>query len=385
MSQILDRHLPEEAFAWTEAFAPPGEVETVLLGEAAGRILARDLRTDEDIPASNRAAIDGFALRSMDTVGAGDYAPLPLDLRPGASGLAQGQARPVASGEPLPEGADAVLPLEFGDAFGLVLSVAAPLAPGDGVAQAGEECRGREILLAEGRRLRPQDLARVALAGYGEVPVWRKPAVRVLLAGRFERDADGPMLANLIARDGGVIESLGAAPDAAFLATALGRPGADLVLVAGGTGEGEEDHAVAGLARAGLVQIRRVAIHPGDSVALGRAGATPVVLLPGPPLACFAAYDLLAARLLRRLARLPGPWPYRSRVLPLAGKIASAIGRMDLCRVRVREGLVGEVEPLAVADERILATVVRADGFVLVPQESEGYPRGAEVLVHFYE
>jgi molybdopterin molybdotransferase len=269
--------------------------------------------------------------------------------------------------------------------FRATLEVAAPLAAGEGVAQAGEECRAGEVLLSEGRLLRPHDLARVALAALAALPVWRKPAVRIVLAGRFARDADGPMLAGLVARDGCQLEVVETAPYAASLEAALSRPGADLVLVAGGTGEAEGDHAVAALRRMGQVQIHRVAIHPGDGVTLGRVGATPAVLLPGTPLGCFAAYDLVAARLVRRLARLPGPWPYRSRVLPLAGKLASSIGRLDLCRVRVREGLMGTVEPLAVADERILATVVRADGFVLVPADSEGYGRGSEVVVYLYE
>lgn len=382
MSQVIERHAPEQAFAWTEGFRPLDAAETVPLIESAGRILARELRAAVDIPTQTQAAIDGFALRSADTVGAGDYAPLPLALRPTTQALARGEARPVSSGDTLPAGADAVLPVEFGDVLGAILEVALALAPGEGMAVAGEECRAGEILLAEGRALRPQDLARLALAGFDTVPVWRKPAVRVLLAGRSERDANGPMLAGLIARDGGRPGAAEATPNATSLQAALSRPGADLILVAGAVGVAEEDHAVASLRQVGQVDIRRVAIHPGENVVLGRVGATPVVLLPGAPLACFAAYDLLAARLLRRLAKLPGPWPYRSRVLPLAGKLTSAIGRLDLGRVRVRGD---RVEPLAVADARILATAVSADGFVIVPPESEGYGRGAEVLVYFYD
>lgn len=385
MFRPIERYLPEEASLWVDGFAPPGEIETVPLAGSVGRVLARDTRADADIPPRSLAAIDGFALKAADTVGAGDYSPLALALRPGAPWLTRGEARPVVAGEPLPEGVDAVLPLELGDVLGATLEVAAALAGGDGVVLPGAECRAGEVLLSEGQRLRPQDVAWLARAGFDGLPVWCKPAVRIVLAGRFERDADGPMLVSLVERDGGRLEGLSAAPEATSLEAALRQPGADLILVAGGTGDGAADQAVASLGRAGQVHIHRVAIHPGDRAALGRVGATPVALLPGTPLACLAAYDLLAARLLRRLARLPGPWPYRSRVLPLGAKLVSAIGRMDLCRVRVREGLVGSVEPLAVTDGHTLATAVRAAGFVVVPPESEGYPAGAEVTVHLYE
>lgn len=382
MPRILDRRLPEEAFHWIDALPRSWDVETVSLAEAAGRILGRDVDAARDVPAQRTAAVNGFALRASDTVGAGDYNPLPLELHPMAQGLVRGEAAAVLSGDPIPVAGDAVLPLEYAEVRGGYLEAAQALAAGEGVVEPGEECRAGDLLLPAGRCLRPQDLAHLALAGWDGVPVWRRPAVRLLMAGRYGTDADGPMLKSLVARDGGFLESACATPDQASLVAALDRPGADLILVAGAAGEGEGDHALPSLERAGAVDIHRVAIHPGGNVALGRAGGAPVVLLPGAPLACFCAYDLLAARILRRLARLPGPWPYRSCVLPLAGKLTSGIGRLDLCRVRVRNGL---AEPLAVAEARILATAVRADGFVVVPAESEGYGRGTEVLVHLYD
>lgn len=228
--------------------------------------------------------------------------------------------------------------------------------------------------------LRP--LAMLALLGCVDVPVWRQPVVRILMAGRFARDADSPMLAGLVRRDGGCAETVATAGDAASLGVALTRPGVDLIIVAGASGEGASDHAVPALQQAGAVHVRRVAINPGGEVALGEAAGVPVVLLPGNPLACFAAYDLVVGRLLWRLARLPGPWPYPARTMLLRSKLASTIGRLETCRVKVRDG---QVEPLATRDGRRLASVVQADGFVIVPECSEGYGPGAEVLVHLYE
>lgn len=380
MTVPITRRLPQAAFDWADAQPLPAATETLPLASAAGRVLATGLVATTDMPARPVAATDGYALQAADTVGAGDYTPLPLQLRAGVP--AAGEAAPVRAGEPLPAGTDAVLALAFAERRGTLLEVADTLAPGDGVVQAGEEWRAGEPLLPAGRCLRPQDLARLAQADIDAVTVWRRPRVRLLLAGRYTRDADGVMLAGLIERDGGEVVDTAAVADSAALVAALQRPGAELIVVAGATGDGGDDHAAASLASAGQLDIHRVAIHPGGNLALGRAGDAAVLLLPGTPLACFAAYDLLGARLLRRLARLPGPWPYRTAHLPLAAKLSSAIGQLDLCRVAVRDGA---AHPLAVADGRRLATVVQADGFVLVPPESEGHPRGAEVVVYLYD
>jgi molybdopterin molybdotransferase len=382
MSRIIERRLSDEAFAWVDALVLSKESETLSLLNAAGRVLAQDIVAAKDIPEQRMAATDGFAVRSSDTVGAADYSPLPLSLRPVASRLAQGECMAICSGETMPAGADAVLPLEIGDIRDVTLEVVQPLVAGDWVAESGEECRSGALLLAAGRCLRPQDLGLLALAGVDKLLVWRKPVVKIVLAGSYQCDADGTMLSSIVLRDGGHLAGVVAIPDGSALADVLADPASDLVLVAGGTGAAAADHALAALKQAGLLEIHRVAIHPGGNVALGRAGGAAVLLLPGTPLACFAAYDLIGARVLRRMARLPGIMPYKNCKLPLASKLTSSIGRLDLCRVRIQEGL---VQPLAVADERKLITVVKADGFVIVPEQCEGYGRGMEVLVYLYD
>lgn len=382
MSRLIDRRLAAEAFAWADSLALPADTVALPLAGAGGRILARDIVAPHDLPGQRMAATDGFAVRSSDTVGAGDYCPQYLNLRPPGRRLDAAEAIAVSNGESLPEGADAVLPLELAEHSGPSLEVVNALVAGDWVAETGEQGRAGELLLAAGRCLRPQDLALLAWCGMETVPTWRQPAVKILLAGHYEREVDGLMLASLVARDGGQLGETRRVADRSSLIDALRCPAADLILVAGATGEAATDHAVASLEEAGRLVMHRVAIHPGGNVALGQAGAAAVLLLPGTPLACFAAYELLGARVLRRLARLPGVLPYKSCKLPLASKLTSSIGRLDLCRVRLQEG---RVHPLAVTDERKLTTVVKADGFVVVPETSEGYGRGCEVLVYLYD
>ena len=381
MTTALQRCLPETAFVWIDQWPPLTANESVELAASPGRLLAHPVLGGLDEPPHPRTARDGFAVCAAETEGASDYNPLPLGLaREGRVG--PGIAVAVRSGEPLPVGADAVLPLELADAAGKLLDVAGSVAPGEGVIQPGEEYRAGEELLAAGRWLRAQDIAWLALAGINRVTVRRRPRVRVVLTGEYPREVNGKLLGALVGRDGGELCGLDVVPTAQMLETVLAWPAADLVLVVGGSGLGDNDYAARVLAEAGELVYHGVAIHPGDSAGLGRLGATPVVLLPGSPLACLCAYDLLGSRLSRRLAGWQRPWPYRGETLPLARKIASQLGRLDICRVRVVNG---KAEPVAVSEGRLLRTVARADGVVLVPVQSEGYAAGSEVTVYRFD
>jgi molybdopterin molybdotransferase len=263
-----------------------------------------------------------------------------------------------------------------------VLEITGSLAPGDGVIRKGEECLAGEILLAVGRRLRCHDVARLALAGVNEVLVRRQPRVHIALAGHFGHDADGPMLTALVNRDGGQTECVRVAPDKGALTDLLRQTGADLVLVAGGTGYAARDLAVQALEACGSVALDGVAIHPGGSAVLGQLATTPVVLLPGTPLACLCAYDLLAARLLRRWTGRPHILPYQQRRLTLARKVVSSIGRLELARMKVSGDT---ATPIATAESHVLASAVKADGFLLVPEHSEGFAGSSAVDIYLYD
>jgi molybdopterin molybdotransferase len=221
------------------------------------------------------------------------------------------------------------------------------------------------------------------MLGFRSVQVVRRPRVRLLiLASEGNPDVNGALLRALVTRDGGVPEAPiypGRRPES--LERSMEAGGADLVLAAGGTGFGIDDHAVASARERGARVEQGIAMHPGETAALGMLDDRPLVLLPGWPLACLVAYEMLAGRALRRLAGGSGDWPHGSVTGRLTRKIASALGRLQYCRVRLDAGA---VEPLAVADGHSFATVARADGFVLVPPNSEGYPEGTEVRVYPY-
>jgi molybdopterin molybdotransferase len=269
------------------------------------------------------------------------------------------------------------------------------VAPGQHVGRCGEDIQAGAPVLGTGRRLRAQDVGVLASMGLAQLNVVRRPRVRVLATGNEVvapgapktpyqvYDANSSMLRGLVARDGGLIERhyrLG--DDPGQIRDALLAPGADVILVSGGSSVGAEDHAPRLLAEAGELAIHGVAMRPSSPAGVGRIGAVLVFLLPGNPVSCLCAYDFFAGRAIRLRGGRKADWPHASRRGVVARKIVSAIGRVDYCRVRLVDG---RVEPIATSGAAILSSTTRADGFVIVPAESEGYGPDTEVTVYLYE
>src|SRR5207253_138278 len=156
----------------------------------------------------------------------------------------------------------------------------------------------------------------------------------------------------------------------------------DVVLVSGGSSVGIEDHAPCTLRALDELPIHGVALRPASPTGLGFLAGRPVFLLPGNPVSCLCAYDLFAGPAIRKRGGRSMALPYPMLKLPLAHKIVSAIGRVDYVRVQIREN---HVEPLATTGASILSSTTKADGFVLVPRDSEGQGPGEEVQVYLYD
>jgi molybdopterin molybdotransferase len=265
------------------------------------------------------------------------------------------------------------------------------------VGRRGEDLQAGDEVLPTGRTLRPQDLGLLSALGLSAIPVVRRPEVTILITGdellppatppRDDRFADmnSIMLAALVNRDGGsprVVGPLDDERDALEVMLRSTLASSDLVLVSGGSSTGPEDHAPGLVARLGTLNVHGVALRPASPTGLGFVGDVPIVLLPGNPVSCLCAYDLFAGRIVRRLGGRSLDWPYRAVERPLRYKLSSVVGRVDCARVR----LVDEsVEPLATSGASILSSTTRADGFVLVPADLEGYPAGATVRVWLYD
>ncbi len=378
--------------------------ESVRLHEASGRILAVGVTASAPVPAFDRSAMDGYAVRGEETFGADAYNPIAFDLvgrvRPGHPGgltVGPGQAAEIATGAPLPAGADTVVRVEATERLGRIIRVVEPTPPGRHVGRRGEDIAEGTTVLPAGRALRPQDLGVLSAIGRADVEAVRQPDAIVIVTGdelvpagtvpdgHRIADANSPMLAALISRDGGRARVVGPlADDRDLIRSAIveATAAADLVLISGGSSTGPEDHAPGIVAELGELAVHGVALRPASPAGLGFVAGRPIVLLPGNPVSCLCAYDFFAGPIIRRLGGRPPAWPYRAVGLPLAHKLASVVGRVDYARVAVVEG---RVEPLAIGGASILSSTTRADGFVVIPADLEGHPAGALVTVWLYD
>ena len=402
MKGFARRHTVAAALAWLDAQLKPLGSERVPLAEAAGRVLAAPIVSSVDVPGFDRATMDGYAVVASSTEGAGAYSRLPLTVigdsmpgRPFDGAVSVGEAVRVMTGAPIPRGADAVLPAEFADAepHGRTIAALEAVSPGKNVGRAGEDIVRGTRLLEPGRVLRPQDVGVISSVGIAEVEVVRKPRVRLVVTGNellaagtpphgsHIADANGPMLTALVERDSGTVDFRGLVRDDAFAIAGALLSDADAVIVSGGSSVGVEDLAPGLVAQHGELAVHGIAMRPSSPTGMGRIGDRLVFLLPGNPVSSLCAYDFFAGRAIRVLGGRPAEWPYRSVRGRLTRKISSPIGRLDYARVLVSAGT---VEPLAVAGASMLSSTTRADGFVIVGDDSEGFAAGADVDVWLY-
>jgi len=397
------RHTVQAALAWLDAQLRILEPEALPLRAAAGRVLAGPVISDVDVPGFDRSTMDGYAVRADVIEGANSYNRVSLrvvgDAMPGTPfvrPIAPDEAVRIMTGAPIPAGSDAVLPAEWVDtdpqAPDRVVALS-PLPPGKNIGRRGEDITRGTVLLDVGRILRPQDLGVISSIGQASVNVVRQPRVRLVITGNellpagstpcdFQiTDANGPMLAALAERDGAIVEFPGLVRDEADAILAALNADADVVIVSGGSSVGIEDLAPDLLATHGELAVHGIAMRPSSPTGLGRLGHRLVFLLPGNPVSSLCAYDFFAGRAIRALGGRSKAWPYRATRGTLARKISSPVGRLDYARVKIADG---RVEPLSVAGASMLSSTTRADGFVLVDDDSEGFPAGADVEVWLY-
>ncbi len=380
----------------------PLPAETVPLAQAAGRVLAENVISAVDVPAFDRSAMDGYALHSEETFGAGPYNPLSFrvvgQITPGRNfgrAIAPGEAVRIMTGAPLPPGADAVLMAEYASEQDGIMTATEAVSPHKHVGRVGEDIRQGQAVLPKGRALRPQDLGVLASIGQGWVSVLCRPAVTLLITGDEllkpgERpegarivDSNSIMLAALIERDGGTVSGIQHLPDRReAIADALRHAPGDLLVTTGGTSVGVEDHAPTLLAELGELLVHGVAMRPSAPSGFGLVGGRPVFLLPGNPVSCLAAYDFFVRLGLRHMAGRDEAWPYRPVTRSLRSRIVSQIGRVDYVRVRL-EGEAADL--LATSGASILSSTSLAEGFVVVPEGSEGLAAGDVATVWLYD
>jgi molybdopterin molybdotransferase len=345
-----------QVLARVAAMAQPVAPCELALADAEGRVLAHEVIAQAS-PAAPVALVDGWAVRAEQVADAGPYASMPLDPAP----------QWVDAGATMPRDTDAVLPPDAVTVTASGAEAHAAATAGDGVLAAGADAAPDRPLRLAGERLRAVDVAALQAVGISRVRV-REPRVRVVSIG-----ADGPALA--VAR--GVAAQGANVIFVRDLARALAED-ADAVVAVGGTGAGHRDTSVTLLARAGQVDIHGFGLAPGESAALGSVRQQPVLLLPPRLDAALAGFLVVGAALLRHLTGAITSQP--EMPLTLTRKIVSTVGMAEVVPVRRNpEG----IEPLA-SGHWPMQALTRADGWVLVPAESEGFAAGAQLAMRAF-
>lgn len=362
---------------------PLEEREKIQIKDACGRVLASDVLSPENLPSFNRAAMDGYAVRSHETRGASQSSPVRIT-----------EYVRVRTGAALPEGFDAVVMLEDSFLRGNVLEITAELTPYRNVSRIGEDVRSGDIVLSCEHRLRPPDLALLGAVGIDEVEVFKTPRVAVIPTGDElvprscvpapgeAREINSIMICSYVKLWGGEPQLSGVIPDERdAIKEAIKRcTGSDLILVSGGTSVGDRDYAPGVLDEMGELMVHGIRLSPGRPTALGAINGTPIVCLPGYPVAALASLYLLVRPAVKRLAHLSDDT--QRREARLSRKIPSRPGYITFARVSLRDGI---AEPVMISGAGILSSVARADGFVLVPEDLEGLDEGEKVEVHIFE
>jgi len=383
---------------------PRPRVEEVGIWEASGRVAAEEVRCRVDLPPFDRALYDGYAVRAEDTFGAEEDSPVILrvvgrveagewpSLRVG-----RGEGAYVATGAPLPGGADAVVMAEHAVEEGGRVRVYRPVAPGENVWRRGAERRRGERLLSPGRVLTPWVVGALAAAGVGRLRVYARPRVGVMATGdeleepgrRLGRgkifNSNGPMLCAAVASCGCTPVWLGVAGDSPRelrRGIRRGLSGCEALIVSGGSSEGEKDlvpSVVSGMGRPGLL-FHGLALKPGKPTFVALLGGKPVFGLPGYPLSALMVFHLLVEPYLRRMAGLPDP-PSLSVRARLAEGVEKARGREELIPVRLRPGREGCLAEVVRKGSGAITSLLEVSGYLRVPAERERLEEGEEVEV----
>jgi molybdopterin molybdotransferase len=371
------------------------KVEEVTLESCTGRVLAEPVVSERNVPHYRRAAMDGYAVRASDTLGASPANPVMLQL---SDQIEEGSTSWVHTGTAVPEGADAVVMVEDTATTGNLVEVRAQVYPNRNIGQVGEDIKKGDRIFEEGHLLRPCDAAVLASIGFNRVKVFKKPLVAVIPTGdelvsrKDNRDVPPPgkvletnglMSALYVEKWGGVPRCTEIVPDNpdSIKKAVEASLDADMILLLGGTSVGKRDHAPEVVATLGELLVHGIGVSPGKPTALGIVNNVPVVCLPGYPVAGLIALYLFVHPGIRKLAAIP-ELPELILKRRLVAKISSKIGYVGFVRV-VFEG--DKVRPLVGAGAGILSSVAKADGYVLVPENLEGYAEGEEVDVFLIE
>ena len=402
MRPIRDTIALDEALAIVaEATSAIERTERIALEEANGRVIAEAVVSAIDVPPFDRAAMDGYAVVAEDSFGAGRYEPRILECvetvytgQLPSKRVARGQCTEIATGAPLPDGADAVVMVEETEKGpdGRV-RVFTPVYPRQHVGRRGADIASGQTVLAPGDLLNPSRIGALAALGTTAVRVYERPRVALLSTGNEIVAAGQPLgpgqiydinrytLSAVVATHGGVAVVKATAPDnLRELTDAVTQSTAeDLLVFSGGSSVGERDLIMDVLQATGEVLFHGIAVKPGKPTVFGRVNGRPVLGMPGYPTSCLSNAYMLLVPMLRRMARLPEHQPRTTRA-PLSRRIVSTTGRHQFYTVRLVDG--AAVPAFKASGD--ITSMSQADGYIEIPAQTDIVESGEMVDVKLF-
>ncbi|MDD5143877.1 gephyrin-like molybdotransferase Glp [Methanoregula sp.] len=399
MSRFFSVISVTDAVKVAEKIAPLPGKETVPVEISAGRVLASDISADTDVPGFDRSVVDGYAVRSADTAGAGNSAPALIrcagrvamgkhdaTLAVGNAGCAY-----IPTGGILPPGADAAVMIEYTEVAGDTVLLKKAASYGENIIRKDEDFQAGETVFLAGRRLSPQDTGVLAACGCMDVPVAKKPVVAIISTGNElvpggvvpgpgqVRDANGPMLSSWLREYGCEPRLYGIVKDEreafeAVIARAVSE--CDVVLLSGGSSKDDRDMTARVIADKGTVLVHGIALAPGKPTIIGTIDSKPVFGLPGHPASAFVVLIAIVRPLLDRMLGQTDPL-INTVQATLSENIPSQRGREEYVRVKLRDGV---ATPLF-GKSGLLNTLVRSHGLIRIPAGFEGLEKGSTVDV----
>jgi molybdopterin molybdotransferase len=373
---------------------------TVPLNKALNCVLATDLIATGDLPPFDKSAVDGYALKAEDTVGATQFKPITLQLT--EAEVAAKQARQIWTGNPIPKGADAAVMLENTKKTDGKLEVWTQLARGGNVSKKGEDVKKGETIIKAGTRLKPHHIAMLSAMGNTQTKVTQKPRIAIIATGNELAEAGTTPTANQIYESNGIMLSamcqeldaepayLGIAKDEIAEITQklkTGLQNCDAVITSGGTSVGGLDlvpDAVNNLGKPGVI-VHGMALRPAMPTALAALNGKPVMILSGNPVAAIIGFEVFARPLISKMLGMKHTEPRPAVNAVMTRKVATALGRKTFVRVKVtQKNNEFFAEPVSARGSSAISTMTRGNGFVIVPEDREGITKNEKVTVHLF-
>jgi len=385
------------------------DTETLPLSHAMGRVLAQDIFSTEDLPHFRRSTVDGYAVVAKDTAAAGEALPTFLkvvgvvEMGQGTNfAIKSGECAEIPTGGMLPAGADAVAMVEFCEPFGTdEVAVYKSVAHGSGVIQVGDDMRAGDLLLSKGKRLTPQDIGALAVAGVADVTAFALPKIAFISTGDELisphhapltdgkiRETNGISLSALAHKHGYYVEHTAVVADdreAIKQAVSHAMANCQIVAVSGGSSQGKKDMTadILGELSTSGVFVHGIAMKPGKPtiLAFDEATKTLMVGLPGQPISAMTVFELLFGWLIRQTTQSSEPFAIPAT---LNTNVPASEGKMTVypCTLALNDNQY-TATPIY-AKSGLIATLTTAHGYFVINRDTEGHRQGDTVMVHLF-